>query len=68
MSKTWGLTFQINDHKAPTGGLLWAGLANSSARIDAQTGSGGVYLTQVLPFAHQEAVPLYWAFETAIYA
>jgi methyl acetate hydrolase len=72
MSKTWGLSFQINDEKAPTGrpagGLMWAGLANSYYWIDAQTGIGGVYLTQVLPFADKKSLPLYWAFETAFYA
>ena len=72
MSKTWGLTFQINDEKAPTGrpagGLMWAGLANSYFWIDPQTGIGGVYLTQVLPFADKKALPLYYAFETAFYA
>jgi len=72
MSKTWGLTFQINDETAPTGrpagGLMWAGLANSYFWIDPQTGIGGVYLTQVLPFADKKALPLYYAFETAFYA
>ena len=61
MSKSWGLTFQINDEKAPTASLRWAGLANSSSRIDPQTGIGGVYLTLVLPFADQMAMPLSWA-------
>jgi methyl acetate hydrolase len=72
MSKTWGLTFQINDERAPTGrpagGLMWAGLANSYYWIDPSTGIGGVYLTQVLPFADKKALPLYYAFETAFYA
>jgi methyl acetate hydrolase len=72
LSKSWGLTFQINDEKAPTGrpagGLMWAGLANSYYWIDPQTGIGGVYLTQVLPFADKKSLPLYWAFETAFYA
>jgi methyl acetate hydrolase len=72
MSKTWGLSFQINDETAPTGrpagGLMWAGLANSYYWIDAKTGIGGVYLTQVLPFADKKALPLYYAFETAFYS
>ena len=70
--KSWGLTFQINDEPAPTGrpagGLMWAGLANSYYWIDHQTGIGGVYLTQVLPFADKKALPLYYAFETAFYS
>jgi methyl acetate hydrolase len=72
LSKTWGLTFQINDEPAPTGrpagGLMWAGLANSYYWIDPTTGIGGVYLTQVLPFADKKALPLYYAFETAFYS
>ncbi len=72
MSKSWGLSFQINDEMAPTGrpagGLMWAGLANSYFWIDARTGIGGVYLTQVLPFADKKSLPLYYAFETAFYS
>ena len=72
LSKTWGLTFQINEEKAPTGrpagGLMWAGLANSYYWIDPSTGIGGVYLTQGLPFADKKALPLYYAFETAFYS
>jgi methyl acetate hydrolase len=70
--KTWGLSFQINAEKAPTGrpagGLMWAGLANSYFWIDPATGIGGVYLTQVLPFADKKSLPLYYAFERAFYA
>src|SRR5262245_25725895 len=72
MPKTWGLSFQINTEKAPTGrpagGLMWAGLANTYFWIDPVTGIGGVYLSQVLPFADKKALPLYYAFETAMYA
>ena len=71
MSKTWGLSFQINTEKAPTGrpagGLMWAGLANTYFWIDPSTGVGGVYLSQVLPFADKKSLPLYYAFESAIY-
>lgn len=69
--KTWGLSFQINEEKAPTGrpagGLMWAGLANSYYWIDHTNGIGGVYATQVLPFADKRSLPLYYAFETAVY-
>jgi len=72
MPKTWGLSFQINTEKAPTGrpagGLMWAGLANTYFWIDPVTGIGGVYLSQVLPFADKKSLPLYYAFETALYA
>jgi methyl acetate hydrolase len=69
--KTWGLSFQINEEKAPTGrpagGLMWAGLANSYYWIDHTNGIAGVYATQVLPFADKRSLPLYYAFETAVY-
>jgi methyl acetate hydrolase len=72
MPKTWGLSFQINTEKAPTGrpagGLMWAGLANTYFWIDPSTGVGGVYLSQVLPFADKKSLPLYCAFESAIYS
>ena len=72
IAKTWGLSFQINAEKAPTGrpagGLMWAGLANTYFWIDPITGIGGVYLSQVLPFADKKSLPLYYAFETAMYA
>ncbi|MFQ5556162.1 MAG: serine hydrolase domain-containing protein [Acidimicrobiales bacterium] len=69
--KSWGLTFQINDEPAPTGrpagGLMWAGLANCYFWIDRTNGVGGVYMTQILPFADERALGLYYAFETACY-
>ena len=72
VAKSWGLSFQINEEKAPTGrpagGLMWAGLANSYYWIDHATGIGGVYLTQVLPFADKKSLPLYYEFEKAFYA
>ena len=71
MPKTWSLAFQINTEKAPTGrpggGLMWAGLANTYFWIDLSTGIGGVYLTQILPFADKKSLPLYYAFESAVY-
>jgi methyl acetate hydrolase len=70
--KAWGLSFQINMEKAPTGrpagGLMWAGLANSYYWIDHASGIGGVYLTQILPFADKKSLPLYYEFEKAFYA
>jgi methyl acetate hydrolase len=71
MPKTWGLSFMINTERAPTGrnpgSLAWAGLANSYYWIDPTAGIGGVYATQVLPFADKKALPLYLAFEKSIY-
>ena len=71
MPKTWGFSFMINTEDAPTGrsagSLGWAGLANSYFWIDPTKGVGGAYLTQVLPFADEESLPLYLAFERAVY-
>jgi len=71
MPKNWGLTFKINEQQAPTGrsagSLAWAGLANSYYWIDQQNGVGGVFLSQVLPFADVKALPLYYAFEKSVY-
>ena len=69
--KSWSLAFQIN-HAAtftgrPAGGLMWAGLANSYYWIDPASGVGGVYMTQIFPFADTGSVPTYYAFETAVY-
>jgi len=71
MPKDWGLSFMINEEPAPTGrsagSLAWAGLANTYFWIDQRKGVGGVYLTQVLPFADQKSLPLFYAFEKAVY-
>lgn len=71
MPKKWGLSFLINTEKAPTGrsagSLAWAGLANTYFWIDPARGIGGVYLSQVLPFADKKALPLCGEFETAVY-
>ena len=69
--KTWGLSFMINTEKAPTGrspgSLAWAGLANTYFWIDAAKGVGGVYLTQLFPFADHKALPHFLEFEEAVY-
>ena len=71
MPKTWSLGFMINTEEAPTGrsagSLAWAGLANSYYWIDPARGIGGVWLTQMLPFADEKAIPAYLAFEQAVY-
>jgi methyl acetate hydrolase len=46
---------------------MWAGLANSYYWIDPVTGIGGVYLTQIFPFADHRSLPTYYGFETAVY-
>jgi CubicO group peptidase (beta-lactamase class C family) len=71
MPKNWGLSFMINEEPAPTGrsagSLAWAGLANTYYWIDQRKGVGGVYMTQVLPFADVKALPLFYAFEKSVY-
>jgi CubicO group peptidase (beta-lactamase class C family) len=71
MDKTWGLSFMINNDDAPTGrsagSLAWAGLANTYYWIDQKKGVGGVYATQILPFADVKSLPLFHAFESAVY-
>jgi len=71
-TKSWGMSFQINDAPAetgrPAGTLMWAGLANSYFWIDRSNGIGGAYLSQILPFADVSSVELFTAFETAVYA
>ena len=71
LDKQWGLSFMINNAPAPTGrsagSLAWAGLANTYYWIDPVRAIGGVYATQVLPFADVKSLPLYYAFEKAAY-
>ena len=71
IEKQWGLSFMINNATAPTGrsagSLAWAGLANTYYWIDQKKGVGGVYATQILPFADAKSLPLFYAFEKAVY-
>jgi CubicO group peptidase (beta-lactamase class C family) len=71
VEKQWGLTFMINNEEAPTGrspgGLSWAGLPNTYYWIDRKKRVGGVYMTQILPFADVKSLPLFYAFESAVY-
>ena len=72
LSKSWALTFMVNDTAAPTGrpagALSWAGLANLFYWIDRQNGIGGFWATQILPFADAVSFGGYMDFETAAYA
>ena len=69
--KSWGLTFQINetacDTGRPAGTLMWAGLANSFFWIDLQNGMGGAYLSQILPFADEGSMDLFFEIEREAY-
>jgi CubicO group peptidase (beta-lactamase class C family) len=70
--KTWSLAFQINLEAAPTGraagSMSWAGLTNCYYWIDPVNRLAGVYMTQLFPFADTRSLPLFHAFETAVYA
>ena len=69
--KSWGLTFQINETPAdtgrPAGTLMWAGLANSYYWIDRTNGIGGAYLSQILPFADEKSLELFFDIERTVY-
>ncbi|HVL58477.1 MAG TPA: serine hydrolase domain-containing protein [Burkholderiaceae bacterium] len=69
--KGWGLSAMVNLEPVPTGraagGLMWGGLPNTYFWIDPARGIGGVYLTQLMPFLDVESLPLYCAFEKAVY-
>jgi len=72
LPKTWSTAFMINTQDAPTGrkagSLAWAGIANTFFWIDPASGLGGVFLSQMLPFADPAAIAAFTAFETATYA
>ncbi len=71
LSKSWSLTFMVNDEQAPTGrpagAIGWAGLANLFYWIDRQNGVGGFWATQILPFGDPVSFTGYMDFETAAY-
>ncbi len=71
LSKSWSLSFMVNDEEAPTGrpagALGWAGLANLFYWIDRQNGYGGFWATQILPFGDPTSFAGYLDFETAFY-
>ena len=71
LSKSWALTFMVNDEPAPTGrpagALGWAGLANLFYWIDRKNGLGGFWATQILPFGDATSFVGYVDFETAVY-
>lgn len=69
--KTWGLSFMINEEKAPTGrtagSLSWAGLSNVYFWIDPKKDIAGTFMTQMLPFADEISVEAFLDFETKVY-
>ena len=71
LSKSWSLSFMVNDEAAPTGrpagALGWAGLSNMYFWIDRRNGLGGMWASQVFPFADPTSFGGYMDFETAVY-
>jgi methyl acetate hydrolase len=71
LSKSWALTFMVNDTEAPTGrpagAIGWAGLGNLFYWIDRQNGVGGFWAMQILPFGDAVSFAGYVDFETAVY-
>jgi len=72
MVKKWGLSFLINTELTPEGrspgSLAWAGLANTYFWIDPARDVAGVILMQVLPFADEDCLEAFAAFERGVYA
>lgn len=71
LSKSWALSFLVNDEIAPTGrpagSLAWAGLGNLFYWIDRDHGVAGFWATQILPFLDPASYGGFLAFETAVY-
>jgi methyl acetate hydrolase len=71
MPKSWAYTWMVNDQQAPTGrpagSVAWAGLANLYYWIDRKNKVGGMWGTQILPFADGVSVPGYFDFEKTVY-
>ena len=71
IDKGWAYTFMTNRERTPSGrpanSLMWAGLANCFYWIDRQSGIGGYWATQILPFQDCASYPGFVDFETTIY-
>jgi len=71
LEKHYTYGFQVSAERAPTGlpagSLMWAGLANSFYWIDPSRKLGGVFLTQILPFADAGAFTPFLEFQAAVY-
>ncbi len=71
IEKGWAYTFMTNRERTPSGrpanSLMWAGLANSFYWIDRQSGIGGYWATQILPFQDCASYPGFVDFETMVY-
>ncbi len=67
----WGLSFLVSTQAGPhgrsVGSIAWAGLANTYYWADPATGTAGVLMSQLLPFADPAILGLFAAFERAVY-
>lgn len=72
LSRSWGLSFMIEDEDRPTGrragSLSWAGAGNVYFWIDRRTGVAGIWAAQHLPFFDPPVIAAVAEFETAVYA
>lgn len=70
--KGWNLIAMTNESATPSGrsagAMGWAGLANSYFWIDPVRTIGGVWATQLFPFADQVAISAFLDFERATYS
>jgi methyl acetate hydrolase len=68
----WGLSWIVHDEARAEGrgqgALSWAGLFNTYYWIDPAAKTGGVWMTQILPFEDPQALAVFGAFEKAVYA
>ncbi|HEY4042835.1 MAG TPA: serine hydrolase domain-containing protein [Rhodopila sp.] len=71
MVQKWGLSFDINTEPGPAGrsagSLAWAGLFNTYFWVDPMKHVTGVIMTQLLPFADEQVLKLFAAFESGLY-
>ena len=67
----FGLGFLINVEAEPglrsVGSLSWGGLLNTYFWFDPAVGVGGVFMTQLLPFADPRALAIFATFERGVY-
>jgi methyl acetate hydrolase len=57
----------LGDEHEVAGAQAWAGLANLFYWIDRENGIGGIWVTQILPFADPTSMTGYFDLETAVY-
>jgi methyl acetate hydrolase len=72
ISLKWGFGHMINMQPVPearsAGSMTWAGLYNTYYWIDPKKRVAAVFMTQVLPFADDNALRVYRQFERGVYA